>query len=642
MFETNLYNQINLASDLFDSAQRSYETCSNEESIKNATKSLAIYRTCFSSIKRRRKHYANSGDGSNRGGSQKKLINLELRMAMILRFLAAAGAGNDTVELQEKIHTAIQYHDDAVSLLVGVFDEGQKNESFDKDDLDEMSDEKKNQQHDKRQVNVEHVSDENTKKDGSRILFTIFVNNTTLAFVTPTENQRVRALSTSLNALASLHANLNDDRSAMNSYREALEILRAATEETEEINHSSEGGKSNVELDLAETLMNVGTFHLRRDELDAALNAYSTVFALHIGDDMNSLSSLLPCEWSDMSSQAVAALNNLGIVHERKGELDKAYKCYHQVRLVRNSISGGDSLEVADAWINIGNCLQRKLDWKEAEFAYGKAVEIYRSKLREELPVLEAVKISRALSGAVRNNGTCYWKQRRIADAINQFTQSVTIEDEIIASLSSIEGAGVRDGLHQAKMQGAQLLGIIGCLYLEQTPKARESFEGAKTSFHRAIAIYFELGYTSSHPSIMWTNINIESLKFLEEKSKHASPPPPPPTPPPKKRTPLSPSSINNPEDLQRGVPEHTVNSSRDKPAILVRGTSAKSEVDSVFLGVNDYQSSTDELDDILSERVDNVTQSTKEIRPVYEKNVIKVGPFGGELLKLLILVYLL
>jgi len=52
-----------------------------------------------------------------------------------------------------------------------------------------------------------------------------------VTFQLPSEDQRVRAIAVSLNALAQLHAKCGDDRAAMDAYREALEILRAATEE---------------------------------------------------------------------------------------------------------------------------------------------------------------------------------------------------------------------------------------------------------------------------------------------------------------------------------------------------------------------------------------------------------------------------
>ena len=576
-------------------------------------------------------------------------------MATILRFLATVSTHDKSVE---GVQSAIRYQDEAVSLLVGVFDtgvndgdndgSGADNELNETIDLDEL--------HiggDVLPKNNNDTSDDDFTQEDDGILYTINVslkNNLpiSLQFVTPTENQRVRAIAASLNSLASLHALLNDDRSAMDSYREALEILRAATEEASEESKDEEG-KSVIELDLAETLMNVGTFHLRRDELDAALNAYSTVFALYSGEEkreevepkhmLPSLNSPKSSRGSGVSSpRALLALNNLGIVHERRGELGKAYECYNQVHLARQNFFGEDSIEVADAWINLGNCLQRQLEWKEAKSVYEKAVNIYQKKLMDKMPVPMVGRISRALSGALRNHGTCCWKQRRLADAIDQFRDAITVEDGVVARLSSEVGAlGAEDAIYQAKLSMAQLLGIMGCLYLEHSSTEAKLLEKSKASFQQAIQIYIELGFTSAHPSIVWARTNLDAVGVLEEKTNQVPPPPPPPLPP-KKKSPLSPSSVSSverPDLVNRGVSDQAAFTVLETPGDVKRGTPDKTEGDSVFLGVEDYQSSTDELDEILSEKVEIITKSVKEKLLLNEKNLSHDSPFDGKLLML-------
>ena len=544
-------------------------------------------------------------------------------MAMILRFLAAvsvAHAASDAdATQQDHIRAAIQYHDEAVSLLVGVFENGDDSEHNSMIDLEEPQD-----------VDQDAITSDEVTEEDDGILLTIHIDNSHLAFILPSENQRVRAIATSLNALASLHANLNDDRSAMDSYREALEILRAATEEETKVDATCEAKGSSIELDLAETLMNVGTFHLRRDELDAALNAYSTVFALYTGDNERE-------EEVTLSYQALAALNNLGIVHERRGELTEAYECYNKVREGRANVLGEGSVEVADAWVNIGNCLQRQLEWKEAEVVYGRAVEIYRSKImQEDVPL----RVSKALSGALRNNGTCCWKQRRIADAIDQFTQGIMVEDELIGRLSAQDNTiGAKDGIYQAKLSMAQMHGILGCLHLEQSSTVAESFELSKSAFQGAIEIYFEMGYESNHPSVVWAGSNLKSVAAIEEQSKQIPPPPPPPpTPPPKKRNPLPPSSFEKPDLMTRGLSDTTKFAPvSDTPDNENQATPDKTEEDSVFSGVDDGQSSMDELDDILSERVEAVTKSAKDMSLLDVKNASHESPFDGEMITSLV-----
>lgn len=557
---------------------------------------------------------------SRNNNHELKEINLELRMAATLRFMACVsismlgGEGVNNAAVRE----AIGYHDEAVSLLVGVFDDEKEdatrdmtgNTSVGLSPLEKYAD----------GLNT----DDSTNGDSNEgvLLLTVPTNphirgptNTKsiqLSFLHPTENQRVRAISSSLNTLASLHASLQDSRSAMDSYREALEILKAATEECSFSEEEKE--ELSIECDLAGTLMNVGNFHLRRDELEAARNAFGTVFALNMGDN-NEKDVLLP-KLNDSpqiySLQALEALNNLGIVHERKGELDKAWECYHQVRLSRVQLLGESSIEVADAWVNIGNCSQRKLEWEDAEAAYLKAGQIYRQRINDcgEGGGV-AVRIRRALSGALRNNATCCWKQRRISDAIDQFRDAVTVEEKVVCLLSEgIASMGERNDIQQAKLSMAQLLGILGCLYLEHSSVELRSFKKSKAAFQRAIQIYFELGYDASHPSIVWAGNNLQAVGVMEEKSK-VVPPPPPPTPPPKKRG-ASPFCARD-----------------TKPDAVNRASSAgKEEADSVFLGVEDYQSSMDELDEILSERVENVTKAAEEVKLLDDSGA---SPFDGK-----------
>ncbi|KAL7554163.1 hypothetical protein ACHAWF_017694 [Thalassiosira exigua] len=71
------------------------------------------------------------------------------------------------------------------------------------------------------------------------------------------------------------------------------------------------------------------------------------------------------------ASGALAALSNLGVVHERQGELDAALACHERVlacaRTVRSgSRREGPTLETARALTNGRNCLQRAPQVEEA------------------------------------------------------------------------------------------------------------------------------------------------------------------------------------------------------------------------------------------------------------------------------------
>lgn len=627
-----------------------------------AERALALYQSCLGRVKRRSSYVGGSGattataspssmsrsesssskksqqvDNSRRSSSNSSswsgadgrafTVCVELRMAQTLRFLALVhaaahrshssagttnavggngGNGNgdnvDSENAEENVHldAAIKYHDMAVSLLVGVYDDGEAGESGNSSvnarngepnsNGIESREPTQEAQDVQRQEGMENCSTESFSREmigsnnqggvGGRVMFTIslpkdeILNQYTLQphqtndattisspttqavssmstqanFLFPTEDQRVRAIAVSLNALADLHARRGDDRAAMDSYREALEILRAANEVgQEELNESNNVGGSDdaasprrvgrkaiegltsqsstingspVQADLANTLMNVGNFHLRRDELNAALNAYSTVWALHSGKSLDDATQTLdppaaPSGPGDGGSAAelpylsrrgvhtpragfstprplgdndnddnddrshspgaLAALNNLGIVHERRGELREALACFEGVHRARSEVLGRDHVDAVNALVNIGNCRQRLQDWEGAGGAYGEAVGAYRKMLRRtpsDPPGsgVEALTLRRALAGALRNWGTCHWRHRRIPAAINCLNGAVEAEGEIAALLSrngsAVTGGGAQDRVRQAKESAAQLLGLLGCLHV--------------------------------------------------------------------------------------------------------------------------------------------------------------------------------
>ncbi|KAL9189270.1 hypothetical protein ACHAXT_011760 [Thalassiosira profunda] len=698
--ESALWNEVCLASAYFDRAQTLHNNCnsgaptSTDEklAIASAERALELYQSCLRRAKRQWRSSSAAArqlaalDSSSKSQPRDPkscrdawTVNLELRMAQALRFLASvraasphyvksdAGSGNpDEAEKgQTHLKQAIEYHDKAVSLLVGVFDAEENGESDDvarqqSDSINNStnSEESRSESRDPpQQVSREHrrdpqgsgdvaisesFSEEGQTGRGGRVLLTIsFPDDETLSkqmksgaphatqaqFISPTEDERVRAIAASLNALADLHAQSGDDRAAMDSYREALEILRAAADEEEEeeedtVNEDSAGQlsresssqgnrdapgmsaqqlrhQSSSTVTAAISPIQIDLFHLRRDELDAALNAYSTVWALHSGNSLEgqdgetnshvptpstpsnsvevgshwgaSLPHLTtprtpatptakslgtPASQSSFATPAadsnnrpmpttpgaLEALINLGIVHERRSELSEALSCFQYVHSVRSEQLGREHPDTANCLINIGNCHQRLFEWDKAGAAYEEAVGGYRTLLRRRTMMMgiedeagnfessgAALQLHRSLAGALRNQGTCYWKQRRISDAIDCLNEAVDAEAKIVTLFTSSEGitAGYQSAVRQAKESMAQLLGLMGCLYLEYRIEELKSHDKAVEAFQRALQLYHELNYDPNHPSVLWARQNMSAVEQLRQSG---APPPPPPS----------------------------------------------------------------------------------------------------------------
>ena len=681
--DDQIWRDVCLASAWFDRAQNLL----NNSTVKHgpelgtdcAQKALSLYQGCFVRVKKRASIGISAASTTVADVEESKPvllrqdppemsvgINLELRIAQTLRLLAAVHAAKDDDEDNnaddddeeqgdeekddEKHHhfkAAVRYHDDAVSLLVGVFEDDGDSSQFSTTDEENgiatgdlsLEGEGRDQYfprtatHSISPMTKEALNDGFTMGEevdsNNTILLTIQVSSdeqllqhttftsrpTQVTFLIPAEDQRVRAIAMSLNAMAELHARQGNDGAAMESFREALEILRAATEEQEEIeslggnNKRLDGKKSRVEVDLANTLQGVGNFHLRRDELDAAFNAYSTVWALYNGlDDMTSssvqdgvegASQILAREPASenndvpvsFSPGALAALNNLGIVHERRGELEEALSCYDQIVSARIELFGRDHFDTANSFVNIGNCYQRKLDWLKAVMAYKEATSIYRQLLHRQqtsinvvtLDQKDMIRFQRSLAGVLRNWGTCCWKQRRIAEAIDLLNQSVNIEENLISD--SLQLNISQKSVRQSSEAMAQMLGILGCLYVEYNLVEHRSFENSEGAFTMALQIYEELGYEKTNPSVVWANNNLEAVRLMSVRSM-TPPPLSAPTPPSSKASPETAKVVQDEIDFDEidsvGLDE-----------VLGDGD------DSVFSGVDD---STEELDEILSD----------------------------------------
>jgi len=757
--------------------------------ITSAERSLSLYQSCYKSLKKQQKLHSKSKPHTTHGASHNiknveppeedsadnaYTINLELRMAQTLRFLAllhssttlsndmlstengvqisneqqskevANSGGSEQKSNKQIIEMAIKYHDMAVSLLVGVFEDDHDNDNPSDDDA--ANDIKAAPQHDvngtkelegysvsaSAEESLSQSQDEDETNGDGRTILTISIPNndklnkhtlqniqpntpppqqitsatnntsssqqvttinstTNVTFQSPTEIQKVRTISTSLNELAKLHILNGNDRAAMDSYREALEILSAATEnDTEEevdshneeeldgepleegdldcyeekgnnraavdasgeyghgddtlcyseegsrgidappsvasprqrlkdaipssstTNKSSSSTMSPIQVDLANTLMNVGNFHLRRDELDAALNAYSTVWALYSGKSFDSdgqdapqtpatpseagsasiayTTTSLPAYLTTPSNNglttpqqshtpkslssftsptntnssqpasyslgALIALNNLGIVHERRSELQDALSCFEYVFQARSIMVGNEHDSTLDVLINIGNIYQRLSDWTKACSIYEEVAGVFRSKLtrweRSEDRVDEkkdmniGLKLYRSLAGALRNWGICYWKKFMLSEAISTLNDAVDMEENIVSTFlspsSSFRG-DVATLMRQAKESMAQLLGLLGCICIEFKNDEDKLYEESEDAFRGAIQLYQELGHDASHPSIQWAQHNLTMV----EQSQIPPPPPLPASPSPDPPSPgkKDPSSSN-------------------------------------------------------------------------------------------------
>jgi tetratricopeptide (TPR) repeat protein len=518
----------------------------------------------------------------------------------------------------------------------------------------------------------------------------------------------------------------------MDSYREALEILRAANAEEEEeeeegqVQDEAEEGEgegldreqeeeegggtqrtattttvvvrppSQIAIDLADTLTNVGNFHLRRDELDAAHGAYSSAWALYDterrrlggivvvdvvdyaagGASSSTLSGSVvgsalaaaasadnPSATNSYPEGALAAsnrvyeftinlelrmaqtLNNLGVVHERRSDLREALSCYESVYRIRlhhqlrdqrrtrvdNDEKGNDdyyddddddcvSVDAINVLLNIGNVHHRLGECDEACATFGKVVCLCKRAIQTMTLTDDDgggendsfTRILQSLAGALRNWGTCYLEQHIFSDAIDKLNEAAKAEENVIDTLmSSSSPTSLGEGeftttakiggnynrvaaLKRARESKAQLLGLLGCIYLECKLDGQSA-----ESFREAIIIYRGLGYDDSDSKIIWAshNLAIAEKNLVEARDPPALPLRDPPAP--IIRTPAAPHTT----PLSLSMPPATTPPSTNKHATTRATTDDKMDDEGeISVGFENDIDSTVELDELLAE----------------------------------------
>lgn len=138
----------------------------------------------------------------------------------------------------------------------------------------------------------------------------------------------------------------------MGDNEEALECFRRA---------EAEFGRIGDDLSLAKVYNNIGTVFIDRNELERAREYLE--MALEVNEAH-------PDEHSCIEG-VVFGYNNLGLVHQKEGELDKAAECYRRSMVSAEGISSRRNL----AALNFGNILYLQGNVDEAEKYYRIAME---------------------------------------------------------------------------------------------------------------------------------------------------------------------------------------------------------------------------------------------------------------------------
>lgn len=90
--------------------------------------------------------------------------------------------------------------------------------------------------------------------------------------------------------------------------------------------------------------------------------------------------------------EVAVAVNNLGAIFQRAGDLDRAEGCYREALTIKEAYAGVQSPTLAATLNNLGTVLRRKGALEEAAAVYDRAVVLLEGAVASDHPTLEALR----------------------------------------------------------------------------------------------------------------------------------------------------------------------------------------------------------------------------------------------------------
>jgi tetratricopeptide (TPR) repeat protein len=163
-------------------------------------------------------------------------------------------------------------------------------------------------------------------------------NEKDVVFIKIKDAERIKLLVESLKNLCVLYSQRGEVEGALGAFEEALEFCRSEQVSDEEISKSM----ATVYIHLAFVYFEQEEFAEALENLQQAMNVW-----------------ILRKEHPS-HPEVFATINNMGLAHERMGNLDKALECYEDLLHVRSQFFGEDQVEVADSLSTVAKVLERQ------------------------------------------------------------------------------------------------------------------------------------------------------------------------------------------------------------------------------------------------------------------------------------------
>ena len=249
-----------------------------------------------------------------------------------------------------------------------------------------------------------------------------------VVYVKMNNQQRVALLAESLKNLGFLYNQKGETEGALGALEEAVEVLKCQVAECPD---DVEAKKS-----MATVLTNLASVYFGQEEFAEALE--SLQHAMDIWMDV---------EENPARTNVLATVNNMGLAHERMGNLDKALECYEDLLHVRSQVLGTDHVDVADSLTTVAKVLERQGNAEGALDLYEEALRIYQKAANDEDPSLWA-----NAAEVLSRIGNILLEAGQVDESIEKFHEALKMEQHTLGETSE-ETASIYHGLGRAYME---------------------------------------------------------------------------------------------------------------------------------------------------------------------------------------------
>lgn len=222
----------------------------------------------------------------------------------------------------------------------------------------------------------------------------------------PKLQKRLLMIANNFNDMGNLYIVVGKEDSAVRSFKRSLEIYSTCISET----------NINREENMANCLSKLGSLYLKRKELDDATQSWGK--ALQIYFEI--------ADGNEKDAMVLSGLNNIGLIHQERGELEDALKCFEMVYYIRYHNFRKDHPDLANSLNNIGNIHHKDGDVVKALNFYWKAVQIYRVAANTGTEKEKELYLCK-MAGVSRNVGNLYIENGQLISALKIFEVALQI-----------------------------------------------------------------------------------------------------------------------------------------------------------------------------------------------------------------------